>query len=758
VEVWIGAYALIATVAIVLPTLFYVEQRLESSMIERELDVVSREERLVVETLSNKVRATETSLVRLARRVSIVPLSPSPADLAEFDRLVAVDADGAHRSRTTAFDPAHDAGIWIPRHGALDDAAKSFYVRAKSVIEDVAGSMDDGISDNAWVLVDHGGEIILWPKAPRFIYDAGATHDYSDTDWVRLVRPESNPSGAPRWTRVEFDPVPRVWMVSVIAPFTRDGAFGGSVGHDVPLDRLISPTHADAGRSGTTFMVIDDEGRLLASTAHAEEIREGRGSYAVGDLPDRPLRAAITRLSASTRDRTDVRRVETASHIVLGTRIPATNWVVISAIPRRAITARISEPIDTMRTATLVALGLVLAASFLTIDQDRRRRLIAMEQVQKSEEKFARAQKLEALGRFAGGIAHDFNNVLTVISGFAQVAMRRGPQDAAQRDHLEQIMRACQRAADLTKQLLAFARSQPLIVQVVDVNVLVRDTHKLLRRVIGEDVELVTLPSQEPANVVGDPGQLEQVLTNLAINARDAMPSGGTLSIRVETTDASVVLTVEDTGSGMSEEVLRNATEPFFTTKPAGRGTGLGLSTCQTIVEQMGGRMAIRSVLGRGTTFAMTFPITDARALPEAAPSEVVSRGHGELILLVEDDFQVRNVLAQLLKSQGFEVVEAENGADGLAVVRARHRELECIITDVVMPILGGGPFMAAVRREHPDLPIVVTSGYVDDPAVRSDLRDLDVDFLPKPFTVEALMGTLTTAMRRQRRASANAS
>jgi two-component system cell cycle sensor histidine kinase/response regulator CckA len=479
----------------------------------------------------------------------------------------------------------------------------------------------------------------------------------------------------------------------------------------------------------------------------------------VTDLPDSTLREAIAELRAATRGRTDVRRVETASHIVLGTRVSATGWIVISAIPHRAIAGRVSSPIRTMRNATLAALALVLAASAFTIELDRRRRQRAARELREGEEKLARAQKLEALGRLAGGIAHDFNNVLTVISSFAQLASRRGPQDAPQRDHLDQIVRACDRGADLTKQLLAFAKSQPTVTEVVDLNLLVRDTHKLLRRVIGEDVELVTLPASTPACVVGDPSQLEQVLTNLAINARDAMPEGGTLTIAVEIRADDVALTVSDTGTGMSDEVLAKATEPFFTTKPVGHGTGLGLSTCHTIVEQMGGAMTITSALGKGTSFIMTFPRTSARTRPISVRDSVPpARAQGELILVVEDDALVRSVVAQILTSRGFGVVEAEHGEEGLEIVRAQHHELGCIITDVVMPIMGGGPFMAAVRQAHPHIPIVVMSGYVDDPRVREDLHAHDVEFLPKPFTTDQLVGKVLTAMARQREQEAKVS
>jgi two-component system, cell cycle sensor histidine kinase and response regulator CckA len=284
----------------------------------------------------------------------------------------------------------------------------------------------------------------------------------------------------------------------------------------------------------------------------------------------------------------------------------------------------------------------------------------------------------------------------------------------------------------------------------VDVNAVVRDTHKLLRRLIGEDIELVTLPANAPANIIADPGQLEQVLTNLAANARDAMPEGGTLMITVGLTEDLVTLRVTDSGSGMSEEVRTRALEPFFTTKASGKGTGLGLSTCHTIVEQSGGRLDIESRPGAGTTFVINFPRTHLavaqRLKPESVPPP---RAHGETILVVEDDAQVRAVVAQLLRDHGFRVLEADNGGDGLEVIRNRGRLLACVVTDVIMPILSGGPLVTTIRRELPDLPIIVISGYVDDPMLRDDLRRSNVEFLAKPFTAEQLIDKVFVAMER---------
>jgi len=356
---------------------------------------------------------------------------------------------------------------------------------------------------------------------------------------------------------------------------------------------------------------------------------------------------------------------------------------------------------------------------------------------------------MEAVGSLAGGIAHDFNNILTAISGFAQISAARVDSPVV-RSHLEQIQRATNRGAGLTRQLLAFARPQPAEVKIVDLNDVVRDVHRLLRRVIGENVELVSLPARESATVMIDPGQLEHVLTNLALNARDAMPRGGTLTISVQVEAESVVLIVKDNGEGMTDEVKRRAFEPFFTTKPQGRGTGLGLSSCFSIIEQSHGSIDIDSAVGVGTRFRITLPhvIANAedRTKDERRTAMTSNFGAGETVLLVEDDFQVRTMIGSVLAAYGYRVLEADNGNTALEVANEHGAKIGCVVTDVVMPILGGGELVRALRQQRPLLPIVVVSGYVDDPSLRDDIATLEVEFLSKPFTTDELLEKLRAA------------
>jgi two-component system cell cycle sensor histidine kinase/response regulator CckA len=395
---------------------------------------------------------------------------------------------------------------------------------------------------------------------------------------------------------------------------------------------------------------------------------------------------------------------------------------------------------------SVVIVGLGLAVLWLASIVRRMRR--AERELANKQEELRRAQQLEILGRLAGGVAHDFNNLVTAISGFAALASRRvPPNDEVLRDDLEEIQRATERAAELTRQLLSVARRQPIQTQIVDVNTLLVNLYKLLRRLVSEAVELVVLPTKDPACVRIDPGQLEQVLSNLVVNARDAMPTGGTLTLGVKATETQVLLEVSDTGVGMSEAVKARIFEPFFTTKDVGRGTGLGLATSIAIVERARGTIDVDSSLGQGTTFTIRLPrVFECPTELAEHPGRPPVRLGGGLVLVVEDDPQVRRVVRNALTESGYEVLEADNGVVALELARRHEPRLRCVLTDIVMPILGGGELVRKLRSEHPDLPIVVMSGYVDDPSLGSELARLDVRFVSKPFLPDELVAIVSDA------------
>jgi PAS domain S-box-containing protein len=384
------------------------------------------------------------------------------------------------------------------------------------------------------------------------------------------------------------------------------------------------------------------------------------------------------------------------------------------------------------------------------------------------QEQVLQSQKMEAVGRLAGGIAHDFNNLLTVILGYSRMSLDRMSQHDPLRGQLAQIEVAGQRAADLTRQLLAFSRKQVLQPEVLDLNPLVKNLEKMLGRLIGEDLALSLHLASDLGHIKADRTQLEQVILNLAVNSRDAMPKGGRLVI--ETSNAAlgpeycaqhrpvqpgnyVMLAVSDTGVGMSPEVQARMFEPFFTTKELGRGTGLGLSTVYGIVKQSGGYVWIYSEPGKGTTFKIYFPRTDAQVSPQAVPAAPQSLTGSETILVTEDDQGLRELAATILRKHGYNVLIAEDAAQA-EVLSAKHPgPIDLLLTDVVMPLVSGPTLAETLRRQRPGIGVIFTSGYTDQAVSQHGLFPDAKAFLAKPYTPSALAGKVRQALdtRRQK-------
>jgi two-component system cell cycle sensor histidine kinase/response regulator CckA len=372
-------------------------------------------------------------------------------------------------------------------------------------------------------------------------------------------------------------------------------------------------------------------------------------------------------------------------------------------------------------------------------------------------EQLRQSQKMEAIGRLAGGIAHDFNNLLTVIRGYSQLSLLELKAGDKLRENIEEVQRATQRASELTHHLLAFGRRQIMEMKILDLNTLLKDLDKMLHRVIGEDIKLTYLLSDEIGKIRVDPGQMEQVILNLAVNARDAMPSGGKLTI--ETSNAELdeayahthigskpgryaMLSVSDTGVGMTPEIRERAFDPFFTTKETGKGTGLGLSTCYGIVKQSGGNIWAYSEPGRGTTFKIYLPRVD-ESLKEETEAEdktaEILKGD-ETILAVEDEIEVRKLVAQILTGQGYRVIEASDGEEALKVAQENSgRRIHLLLTDVVMPGMSGRELAEMLAFLNPGLKILYMSGYTDNAIVNHGVLEDGVNYIQKPFTLDAL-------------------
>jgi PAS domain S-box-containing protein len=367
------------------------------------------------------------------------------------------------------------------------------------------------------------------------------------------------------------------------------------------------------------------------------------------------------------------------------------------------------------------------------------------------EEELHHSQKMDAIGRLAGGVAHDFNNMLTAIGCYSEMLMASLDKADERRDDVDEIMKASRRAGALTSQLLAFSRKQLLQPRIMDLNAVTADIHRLLDRLIGEDVELVARYEPGVWSVRADPDQIGQVLLNLAVNSRDAMPNGGTLTIETANVTLAeprafahdvvaagdyVVLRVSDTGVGIPAEAEQHVFDPFFTTKAAGKGTGLGLSTVYGIVKQSGGYIELKSALGAGTTFTIYLPRTGAMpAMAAEADQQPIERANAATILLVEDDPTLRKLVERILRREGHDILMAADGADALQTSARHDGRIDLLITDVVMPGMNGREVAEHLRASRPEIGVLYMSGYTDDAVLVRGVSDLRDSLLQKPFT-----------------------
>jgi len=371
------------------------------------------------------------------------------------------------------------------------------------------------------------------------------------------------------------------------------------------------------------------------------------------------------------------------------------------------------------------------------------------------EEQLNHAQKMEAVGRLAGGVAHDFNNMLTVISGYNRMMLDDlSPLDPL-RGNAEEILKAADRAAALTNQLLAFSRRQIIRMRVLNPNTVLASTEKMLRRLIGEDVQLVLETAPDLSNIRADPGHIEQAIVNLAVNARDAMLDGGRITIETANVYLDenytrthlgvspgefVMIAVSDTGHGMDSETRRHIFEPFFTTKERGKGTGLGLATVYGMVKQIGGDIWVYSEVGKGTTFKLYFPrVSDP--VTDSAPADTTSMTSptSETVLVVEDEKAVRDLTVKIMRQLGYHVLAAASGAEAIEVSRSHTGHIALLLTDVVMPNMSGRQLADVLIPSRPGLKVLYLSGYTENTVVHHGVLDEGVDFLPKPFSREVL-------------------
>ncbi len=532
------------------------------------------------------------------------------------------------------------------------------------------------------------------------------------------------------WIRVST--VPAVGEVRLTTARRRDGT-------DIPVEVAVSATSQDAAGLYTAFVRDVTELRrsearsLAASNLAADLIRSMPGIFALVDPSGRVLRwnQNVERILGYTAE-------EIAAITVLDFVRPSDRALAAERMAEVFHRGESSQELS-LRRKDGSAVQFYLKARRVEIDGAPRMLLTGLDVTERRqmEAQLVHAQKLESIGRLAGGVAHDFNNVLAAVLSFSDLVLMDSAPDDPRRPDVETIREAALRATGLTRQLLAFSRRQVFSPEVCDLNELIAGLDRMLRRLIGSDVELATLFGEELGAVEVDPGQIESAIVNMAINARDAMPEGGVLTIQTQNVGDSVRITVSDTGCGMTDDVLQHVFEPFFTTKEPGKGTGLGLASAYGIVRQSGGQISVTSAPGKGSKFIIDLPMVDAAThLASRRPSGSLPGGT-ETIIVAEDNDLVRRGVTAMLAARGYQVLPATCGEDAVGYADRHPGPIHLLLADVVMPRMSARELREAMLARRPGTRVLLMSGYVDESARSAGVAV--EDFLHKPFTAEAL-------------------
>jgi PAS domain S-box-containing protein len=554
--------------------------------------------------------------------------------------------------------------------------------------------------------------------------------------------------GSSGWFELRFEPVPGGVAVLSVDITGRKRA-------ELMLERTLRAL-TTLSRCNQTLVRAVDEDVFTRDVAGLVVDAGYRGALIFFTDGEVLRRAVVTGVTAEAVEQLDAAiDLDKLSREVLATKRPVARSL---AEPIDGVVAALALPV----VAGSEALGVlaILAAERLAFDGDERGLLdeVAMDlgygieilrgrgERHRIEERLAASNRLEAVGRLAGGVAHDFNNLLSVILSYSALAAEQ-IADPEVRADIEQIHDAGVRAAALTRQLLAFSRRQVLEPRVTQLSEVLDGVIDLLRRLLGENIAIEVAADPELGNVLADPGQLEQVIVNLAINARDAMPDGGVLEIALDNAELDaheelepgryVRITVRDNGAGMSEEVRSRVFEPFFTTKSPGEGTGLGMSMVYGIIAQSGGAIAVDSAPEAGTAFVIHLPQVDRSVTPSPAPRRRQVSTGDELILIVEDERAVRNAAARILRSAGYRILTAATGAEAVVLAESHGDSIDLLLTDVIMPHMSGAELAKQIAEHNPSIQVLFTSGFTDNTIERHGVLEPGIHFLAKPFTID---------------------
>lgn len=585
--------------------------------------------------------------------------------------------------------------------------------------EKMWGRSCQSLLDNPQSYMDeiHPQDLEMMNGANAFMFQTG----YIDQE-TRIVRPD----GTMRWVWVRGYPVVVEGQLVRIVGVIEDITDKRRLAED--RDNVLSRLQLHIERLPLAYVLFDADLRVIDWNPAAERIFGYRKEEILGEGP--PFEKLVPRFNEKYQEIFQRLRAGDMQAHSINENLTKDGRTIIC---------------QWFNTPLMDENGRVLG--FLCLAQDVTERKIL-------EEQFRQAQKMEEFGKLAGGVAHDFNNLLTVISGNGEILLSTLPPDNEEWQMVSEICRAGERAVSLTRQLLAFSRQQVLEPRILDLNAVVTDTEKMLRRLIGEDIQLATALSPNISSVRIDPGQIEQVIMNLALNARDSMPQGGSLSIATSEIELGesysrthpqvlpgrfVMLAISDNGCGMTPEVKNRIFDPFFTTKSVGQGTGLGLAVVHGIVKQSNGSIEVYSEVGIGTTFKIYLPAVEEQPenVLDLAP-EVIFQG-SETILLVEDEVGVRELATRALRKLGYTVLTAPEGKSALELMASHGKTIDLLVTDVVMPVMGGRPLAEKLQLDYPDLKVLFMSGYTDDAVVRHGVLQAEVAFLQKPFTPNSL-------------------